>query len=87
MSDQDGLAIFLYVEREQSAKAADSAEHFAATRGSEELRQRGFDLVSQVDIDTRYGVSLRFHLKAELMDKHEPEPRLKVGQWSVGVMG
>ena len=55
------LAIFLQVEREQAAEAADLAEHLAAMRGGEQLRQRGFDLVAQINVHAGGGVSFLFH--------------------------
>ena len=48
-----GCAIFFHVEREQAAKTADLAEHLAAMRRGEQLRQRGFDFVAQINIHAR----------------------------------
>ena len=55
--DEDGLAIFFHVQREQAAEAADLAEHLAAVRGGEQLRQRGFDFVAEINVHAGGGVS------------------------------
>ena len=59
--DEDRLAVFFDVEREQAAEAADLAEHLAAVGGGEQLRQRGFDLVAQINVHAGGGVSFLFH--------------------------
>ena len=58
---EDRLAIFFSVEREQTAEAADLAEHLATMRRGEQLRQRRLDLVAQINVNTGAGVSFLFH--------------------------
>ena len=58
---EDRLAIFFHVQREQAAEAADLAEHLAAMRGGEQLRQGGFDLVAEINVNAGGGVSFLFH--------------------------
>jgi hypothetical protein len=59
---EDRLAVFFQIKREQAAKAADLAEHLAAMRGGEQLRQGGFDPVAQINVHPRPGISLLFHV-------------------------
>ena len=59
------LAVFFQVEREQAAEAADLAEHLAAMRGGEQLRQGGLDLVAQINVHARAGVSFLFHAQGD----------------------
>ena len=59
--DEHRLAVFRDVQREQAAEAADLAEHLGPMRGREQLRQSGFDLVAQININARAGVCLLFH--------------------------
>ncbi len=58
---EDGLAIFFYVQREQAAEAADLAEHLAAMRAGEQLRQCGLDAIAQINVHASGGVSFLFH--------------------------
>ena len=62
-ADQNRLAIFLKVEREQPAEAADFAEHFAAMRAGKQLRECGFDLVAEIYVNAGGGVGFLFHCK------------------------
>jgi hypothetical protein len=55
------LFVFARIEREQSAKAADLAEHFASVGGGEQLRERGLDPVAEIDVHARAGVRFLFH--------------------------
>lgn len=55
--DEDGLLVFLEIEREQAAEAADLAEHLAAMRGREQLGQGGFDFIAEINIHAGGGVS------------------------------
>jgi len=55
--DEDGLFVFLEIEREQAAEAADLPEHFFAVRAGEELRERGFDFIPEININAGSGVS------------------------------
>ena len=57
---QDGLAVFLDVEGEQAAEAADLAEHLAAVGGREQLRQGGLHPVAQINIHAGGGVRFLF---------------------------
>jgi hypothetical protein len=59
--DEDRLAIFFHVQREQAAEAADLAEHLAAMRAGEQLRQGGFDFISEINVHAGGGVSFLFH--------------------------
>ena len=59
--DEDRLAIFFHVQREQAAEAADLAEHLAAMRGREQLRQGGFDFVAQINVNAGTRVGFLFH--------------------------
>src|SRR5437763_6653079 len=63
--NQHRLLIAARVEREQSAKATYFSKHLAAMCRSQQLRQRGLDLVSKINIHTRFGI--RFH-------HHRPRP-------------
>ena len=58
---EDRLAIFFHVQREQAAEAADLAEHLAAMRAGEQLRQRGLDAIAQINVHASGGVSFLFH--------------------------
>ena len=58
---EDRLAIFFHVQREQAAEAADLAEHLAALRAGEQLRQRGLDAIAQINVHAGGGVSFLFH--------------------------
>ena len=58
---EDRLAIFFHVQREQAAEAADLAEHLAAMRAGEQLRQRGLDAIAQINVHAGGGVSFLFH--------------------------
>ena len=71
--DEDGLAVFFDVEGEEAAEAADLAEDFRAVRGREELRQRGFDAIAEVNVHTRAGVSFLFHESQKRATKREHE--------------
>ncbi len=62
--DEDRLAEFLGVQREQAAKAADLAQHLAAAGGGEQPGQGGLDPVAQVNIDPRRRVSFAPHAPA-----------------------
>jgi hypothetical protein len=57
---EDRLAIFFHVQREQAAEAADLAEHLAAMRAGEQLRQRGLDAIAQINVHAGGGVSFLF---------------------------
>ena len=59
--DEDRLAIFFHVQREQAAEAADLAEHLAAMRGGEQLRQGGFDFIAEINVHAGGGVSFLLH--------------------------
>ncbi len=61
-ADQDRLAIFFHVQREQAAEAAHFAEHLAPVRGGEQLRQRGFHFVAQINVHAGGGVCFLFHV-------------------------
>ena len=61
--DEDRLAIFFHVQREQAAEAADLAEHLAAMRAGEQLRQRGFDFVAEINVNAGGGVGFLFHAR------------------------
>ena len=67
--DQDGLAEFFGVEGEQSAEAADFAQHLAAVGGGEQLGQGGFDPVAQVNIDARRRRKLSVSCKRDVKGK------------------
>jgi len=58
---QDRLAILLQIERKQPAEPAHLAQHLTAMRGREQLRQRGFDFIAQIDVNAGGGVSFLFH--------------------------
>ena len=60
-ADEDRLAIFLEVELKEAAEAADLAENFAAMRAGEQLRERGFDFVAEININAGGGVGFLFH--------------------------
>ena len=76
--DEDGLAVFFDVEGEKAAEAADFAEDFGAMRGGEELRQRGFDAIAEVNVHTRAGISFLFHRdKTATEREHETAARRK----------
>ena len=59
--DEHRLAVFLHVQREQTAEPADLAEDFPAVRGGEQLGQGGFDFVAQINVHAGGGVSFLFH--------------------------
>ena len=59
--NEDGLPVFANVQREEAAEPAHFAEHLRPMRRPEQAGQSGLDLVAQVDIDARAGVSLLFH--------------------------
>lgn len=59
-ADEDRFAVFLHLEREQAAEAADLAEDFAAVRAGEQLRERGFDLVAEINVNAGGGVGFYF---------------------------
>ena len=61
--DEDRLAIFFHVQREQAAEAADLAEHLAAMRAGEQLRQRGFDFIAEINVHASGGVSFLLHAR------------------------
>ena len=62
--DEDGLAVFFDIEGEEAAEAADLAEDFGAVGGGEELRERGFDAIAEVNVHSRAGISFLFHREA-----------------------
>ena len=55
------LVSFRMSSANKSAEAADFAEHFAAMRRGEQLRQRGFDFVAEIDVHAGARVSFLFH--------------------------
>jgi hypothetical protein len=60
-ADEDRFAIFLEVELEEATEAADLAEDFAAVRAGEQLRERGFDFITEININAGSGVGFLFH--------------------------
>ena len=78
--NEDRVAEFFDIQREQSAEPADLAEDLAAAGGSEQLRQGGLDPVAQVNIDSRRRVSFLTHAPARypapaLVTSFQPEPK------------
>src|SRR5581483_434688 len=59
--DEHGLFEFFSVERKQTTKPADFAQNFATMGRGEKLRERRFDLVTEINIDTSGSVSFLFH--------------------------
>ena len=55
------LAIFLEVELEDPAGAADLAEDFAAVCAGEQLGHRGFDFIAEIKVNAGGGVGFLFH--------------------------
>src|SRR5689334_19460960 len=54
--NQHRLFVTARIQREQSAKPPYLAQHLAPMRGSKQLRQRGLDLVSKINIHTSSGI-------------------------------
>ena len=78
--DEDRLAIFFHVQREESAEAADLAEHLAAMRAGEQLRQRGFDSIPKINIHAGGGVSfLLLHVAEIKLGKRIASEKISIG--------
>ena len=63
--NQDRLAILPDVESEQTPEASHFAKHFSAMRGRQQLRQRRLDLVAQINVHSRTGISFSFHAQED----------------------
>jgi hypothetical protein len=64
--DQHGLAEFFGLQRKKAAEAAHFAQDLAAMGGGQQLGQRGFDLVAQIDVHPCRGISFLTHVRRNL---------------------
>jgi len=57
-------SVTLDIQREQTPEPADFAQHLPPMGRGQQLRQRGFNAIAQVNIDARAGIGLLFHERA-----------------------
>ena len=68
-----------------AAESADLAEHLAAMRGGEELRQRGLHFVAEINVHTRARVSFLFHSgrRFKRLGETRANRNLTLWEWSM----
>src|SRR5438477_1720957 len=73
------LLVTARIQREQAPEAAYLSKHLPAMCRSQQLRQRGLDLVSKINIHTSSGI--RFHQRTAALQSRsrlKPRTRLKI---------